>query len=109
MEIKFSHKDGIAILDIYGNLNSPVAEYFRSEFEKYTTQYHNFVFNMKHVDFMDSHGLGKMVSALKTVAKKKGDIKLACLNDSVMMIFEVTRAHKIFDIFDDVDTAVSSF
>jgi len=109
MKIDFTKKESIAVLSLDGNLDASVAEKFKSTFENYAKESSNFVIDMSKVGFIDSTGLGKIVSALRTVTVNNGDLKLAGINDEVMMVFQITRAYKIFDIYDSVDEAVKSF
>ncbi|MBC8417807.1 MAG: STAS domain-containing protein [Pseudomonadota bacterium] len=67
------------------------------------------VIDMGAVDFIDSSGLGSLVSALRSVNKLGGDIKISALKDQVRAIFELTRLHRIFGIYEDSDAAVKSF
>jgi anti-anti-sigma factor len=50
-----------------------------------------------------------MVSLVKGLREKKGDIKLVALTDDVRSIFQITRLDRIFQIFDTVQEAVESF
>jgi anti-sigma B factor antagonist len=67
------------------------------------------VIDMGGVDFIDSSGLGSLVSSLRTVNKLGGDIKISALQDQVRAIFELTRLHRIFGIYDDSTAAAMSF
>lgn len=69
----------------------------------------NLVIDMDGVDFIDSSGLGILVASLRTVNKKGGDIKISSLQDQVRSIFELTRLHRLFEIFDDSASAAKSF
>lgn len=109
MKIDFVKKESVVILSIDGSLDASVADQFKSVFENYAKENSNFVLDMRKVSFIDSTGLGKIVSALRTVSEKKGDLKIAGISDEVMMVFQITRAFRIFDIYDDVNEAVNSF
>ncbi len=69
----------------------------------------NLIVDMAGVDFIDSSGLGSLVSSLRVVNEQKGDIKVVALQKQVRSIFELTRLHHIFGIFDDVEAALKSF
>jgi anti-sigma B factor antagonist len=60
---------------------------------------------MAAIDFIDSSGLGALVGALKGVSKEKGEIRIAGLSPEVRTIFELTRLHRIFDIYENIETA----
>ncbi|MBL7213920.1 MAG: STAS domain-containing protein, partial [Desulfobacteraceae bacterium] len=59
--------------------------------------------------FTDSSGLGSLVSSLRSLNKLGGDIKIASLQDQVRAIFELTRLHRVFQVFDEREEAVKSF
>jgi anti-sigma B factor antagonist len=56
--------------------------------------------------FLDSAGLGSLVSILKTASQEKDKkIALASLSRQVRQIFELTKLYRLFDIYDSVDEA----
>ena len=65
--------------------------------------------NLEKVSFMDSSGLGIFVAAYKMTNQVGGAIKFAKPQKTLEKIFELTRIHKVFDIFDSVDEALQSF
>ena len=67
------------------------------------------VVDMAKTRFIDSTGLGKLISLLRTVTKNQGDIKIAGLNPNILELFKVTRLHRVFEIHDSVESAVDSF
>jgi len=58
---------------------------------------HRLVLNLGSVDFIDSSGLGALVSVLKNIGPE-GRIKLFAVNEGVRSIFELTRLDRVFDI-----------
>jgi anti-sigma B factor antagonist len=68
-----------------------------------------FIINLQSLEFIDSTGLGGLVSCLKRCIEAGGDLKIAQLPAKPRMVFEITRAHKVFDIFDDLETAIESY
>jgi anti-sigma B factor antagonist len=69
------------------------------------------VVDMSEVHFMDSSGLGALVSALKTLKLLKGggDIRLANVQPPVVALLEIIRLHRVFASYPSVDQAVQSF
>ena len=65
--------------------------------------------NLSEVPYMDSAGLGVLVSGLKNANRLSGDLRMWGLQDEVKSIFELTRLNKVFQIFDDETTAVMSY
>ena len=65
--------------------------------------------NLSEVPYMDSAGLGVLVSGLKNTNRQNGDLKLWGLQPDVRNIFELTRLNKVFQIFEDGVSALASF
>ncbi len=59
----------------------------------------NFVLNFKKCTFIDSTGLGVLVSVYKKCKNVNGSFKLYSINEEVMKIFSMTRLDKIFEIY----------
>jgi anti-sigma B factor antagonist len=67
------------------------------------------VLNLEQVDFIDSSGVGELVSSFTAVRNAGGDLKLLNLTKKVQDILNVTKLYTVFDIKDDEFTAVKSF
>ena len=69
------------------------------------------VVDMSAVDFVDSSGLGALVSALKAlkVLGGDGDVRLANVRPSVVALLEIIRLDRVFTSYPSVDLAVQSF
>ncbi len=110
MEISEEIRDTVAILKLVGRLDAPVVKILKDKVNDLLQRgQKNLVFDMADVTFMDSSGLGGMVAALRAVSQAGGDIRIAGLQPRVRALFELTRLHQVFQIFQDVDAAVQSF
>ena len=58
----------------------------------------NFIFNFSQCDFIDSTGLGALVSIYKKCDEKGGSVKLKSLKPDVEKLFKLTRLDKVFEI-----------
>lgn len=67
------------------------------------------VFDLHQLQFIDSSGLGSLLSVLRVLHSTGGELKLACMNKPVRTMFELVSMHKIFEIFNSTDEAVNSF
>ncbi len=67
------------------------------------------VVDLSSVAFVDSAGLGALVSALKSVRPSGGDVRICGARPEVTTVFELTRMTKIFRIFPDRESALASF
>lgn len=69
----------------------------------------NIVIDLQDVRFVDSSGLGSLVSGFKNASARNGNLKLSGLQPQVKSMFELTRLHRVFEIFPDSDEALASF
>ena len=67
------------------------------------------VIDLSRLRFIDSSGLGAMLSCLRQVSAKGGDLKLCGMTKQVRATFELVRMHRIFDIFSIREEAVQAF
>ncbi len=67
------------------------------------------VLDLSRVRFMDSSGLGAMLSCLRQLTARKGDLKLCGMSKQVRGAFELVRLNRIFDIYGNRAEAVLAF
>ena len=67
------------------------------------------VLNLAQVDFIDSSGVGELVSSFTAVRNAGGELKLLSLTKKVSDVLQVTKLYTVFDIKEDEFTAVKSF
>jgi anti-sigma B factor antagonist len=67
------------------------------------------LFNLGEVNYIDSSGLGNLVSVFTTVRKQEGELKLLNLTKKVHEVMQITKLYTVFDIMDDEAVAVKSF
>jgi anti-sigma B factor antagonist len=65
--------------------------------------------NLGDVNYIDSSGLGALVSSFTSVRKQGGELKLLNLTDRVTDLMQMTKLYTVFDIKDDEAVAVKSF
>ena len=112
MVVTCSKEHGIGVIQVGKPLTSATADAFRGQFSKWQSvepDVKNYVIDLKQVDFMDSAGLGTLIAVLKCVTEAGGAMKIACLQKKPRMVFEITRAYKVFEIYDTVDEALKMF
>ncbi|NDV19265.1 anti-sigma factor antagonist [Pseudodesulfovibrio sp. JC047] len=67
-----------------------------------------FLLNLSDVTFIDSSGLGAIISALRRVGVK-GDVKLCCVVEQVMEMLRLTRLDTVLEVFDSEEEGIASF
>lgn len=65
--------------------------------------------NLAELKYLDSSGLGELVTGCKLVKAKGGEFKLLNLNKKVAELLRVTKLYPLFDIYDDERRALASF
>jgi anti-sigma B factor antagonist len=65
--------------------------------------------NLEDVDYIDSSGIGELVSAYTTVRNSEGELKLLNLTKRVHDLLQITRLFTVFDVQSDEEKALLSF
>lgn len=65
--------------------------------------------NMAEVSYIDSSGIGEMVSGYTSVSNQGGQVKLLNLTKRVKDLLQITKLYTVFEVFDDEAHAVRSF
>ena len=109
MELKFRTQEDVGIIEVVGRLDATNAWEFKSKFTEYLTQTNRFVLNLEGLESIDSAGLSEIVSCLKAASEVGGDIRIVSLQKEPRMLFEITRADRIFDMYDELSSALDSY
>jgi len=68
-----------------------------------------FLLSLADVDYIDSSGLGELVSSFTKVKNQDGDLKLLQLTRRVRDLMQITKLLTVFDVYDDEAEAINSF
>lgn len=110
MPIATSQQGTITIMTLSGRFDALMAKEFKQVISGLiANRTISIAVDMAAVDFIDSSGLGALVGSLKGVTKEQGEIRIAGLSPEVRTIFELTRLHRIFDIFGSLEAALVEF
>ena len=66
------------------------------------------VLNLSKVEFMDSSGLGSLISIVKLLSNAHGKIVLCNVGDQIKKLFNLTRLNQVFQIFSNEQEAIDS-
>ena len=69
----------------------------------------NILFNLAQVSYVDSAGLGAIVSAYTTVTREGGTLKLANVTKKLQDLLSITKLLTVFETFDSEDEALRSY
>ena len=110
MEITKETADGVTVVTPHGEyLIAGNVDDFRHDITPVLEDNPQVVFDMTHLQFVDSSGIGAFLSCLRRVNAAGGDLKMYGISKQVYSVFQITRMHRIFDIFDTRDQAVQAF
>lgn len=112
MLVNCSKINGIGVVQVNKGLTAATVDSFRnqlSSWQEAERDVKNYVVDLEQVDFMDSAGLGTLIAALKRITERGGDMKIANLQKKPRMVFEITRAYKVFEIYETVEDALKGF
>jgi anti-sigma B factor antagonist len=110
MEITMREEGKLVVLNLSGRLDlasgSTLKEEIKGLTDKGTSHIH---LNLARVEFINSSGLGSLVSIMKEVRLQKGRLTLSDLAGYVQEIFDITQLSHIFEIFETEEEALGSY
>jgi len=111
VKIKERKRDGVAILEMSGKLmGGPDSEAFNEIVKTLIHEgTHNVIVSLERVKWVNSTGLGILISGYSTLKKSGGELKLLKVSDRIENIFIVSKLYTVFESYQDEDEAVRSF
>jgi anti-sigma B factor antagonist len=109
MEIVTEKIGAILKISIKGRLVVSTTEEFKNALAEAIASELWIVLDLSEMSYIDSSGLGAMVFAQQKLSEKGGELRLAALQPKPRIVFDITKVYRIFEIFDNVETALASF
>jgi anti-sigma B factor antagonist len=111
MKISTRNVDGVTILDCSGRItlgegSITLRDTVREQLAKGQKK---ILLNLGDVSYIDSSGIGELVSAFTTVRNQGGELKLLNLTKKVHDLLQITKLYTVFDVKDDETSAVKAF
>jgi len=103
--------DGIAVVDVSGRIIlGEETKLLRETIQRLIGAGQNdIILDLGEVSFIDSAGIGELVSAFTSVRNRGGELKLLKLTRRVRDVLQITKLYTVFDIRDDEAAAIKSF
>jgi anti-sigma B factor antagonist len=103
--------DGVTILDLSGRITLGEGSVVLRDTVRDILGKGNkrILLNLGEVNYIDSSGIGELVSAFTTVRNQGGELKLLNLTKKVHDLLQITKLYTVFDVKDDEAAAVKSF
>jgi anti-sigma B factor antagonist len=110
MKLETSTVAGIALVKPIGeHLDYENVEEFRRQMGEVLSAATEVVLDMSQLQFVDSSGLGAILSSLRRLSSEGGDLRLAGVNPSVAALLQLVRLDQIIGIYESSEAAVRSF
>ena len=111
MKATLRQVDGILVVDMSGRITlgegcTQLRELVREQLGKGTK---HLLLNLADITYIDSSGIGELVSGFTTVSNQGGKLKLLNLTKKVHDLLQITKLYTVFDVYDDEAKAVTSF
>jgi len=111
MKVSTRQVDGVTILDLSGRItlgegSVQLRDAIRDLLAKGSKL---ILLNLADVNYIDSSGIGELVSAYTTVRNQGGELKLLNLTKKVHDLLQITKLYTVFDVKDDEASAIASF
>lgn len=111
MRLNDREQDGIIVLEPKGKImGGPDASLLHDKLhECIEANKKQVVIDLAQVDWMNSTGLGILISSYTTLKNNGGELKLANVTDKIKSLLTITKLITVFEAFDSVDDALTSF
>jgi anti-sigma B factor antagonist len=103
--------DGITVVDLSGRITlGEGSVVLRDNVRELLAQGHKkILLNLGDVTYIDSSGIGELVSGFTSVRNQGGELKLLNLTKKVHDLLQITKLYTVFDIKDDEASAIAAF
>ena len=103
--------DGVTIVDLSGRITLGEGSVVLRDTVKEISSQGNkkILLNLGDVTYIDSSGIGELVSAYTSVRNAGGELKLLNLTKKVHDLLQITKLYTVFDISDDEASAIATF
>lgn len=111
MKMTDREQDGVVVLEPKGKImGGPDASLLHDKLHDIIEQgKRRVVIDLGKVDWMNSTGLGILISSYTTLRNNQGELKLANVTDKIQSLLTITKLVTVFDAYDSVDEAVEAF
>ena len=103
--------EGVNIIDLSGRITIGEGTVVLRDAVRSLLQRHekNILLNLADVSYIDSSGIGELVSSFTTLSSQGGKLKLLRLTKKVHDLLSITKLLTVFEVFDDEAKAIQSF
>ena len=111
MKVTTRQVDGVMVLDLSGRItlgegSVTLRDAIHDALAKGSKK---ILLNLGNISYIDSSGIGELVSAFTSVKNAGGDLKLLNLTKKVHDLLQITKLYTVFDIWDNETSAITAF
>jgi len=99
---------GVIVTVPGSHLDASNTKSFRDAMQPLLKAHSTVLLDLQEVEFIDSSGLGALLSCLRTMNSKQGELKLFSMSKPVQAMFELVRMHRLFAIYNTRDEALAT-
>ncbi len=110
MNLNVQSLEGAALVAVAAdNLDAGNSAEFKRAMAPLIEAHKRIVLDLAALTFVDSSGLGALISCLRQISNGGGELKLVNMSKSVRTLFELVRMHRVFDIYNSPAEALRTF
>jgi anti-sigma B factor antagonist len=110
MSFAVTKNDDVTLIEVEGQLIVGNRQELKQQvLEQLEAGDHKFVIDFANTGYIDSSGLGVLVSLSKKIREQGGELRLSSLNEDLRTLFELTKLDTLFRIADDKAQALKGF
>ncbi len=108
LRLEVSERDGWSVVEVGGEVDVATAPRLREQLIALVNeQRYQIVVSLEGVDFIDSTGLGVLISGLKRVRTHGGRFSLVCTEPRILKVFEITGLLAVFNVCGTLEDAMA--
>lgn len=99
---------GVIVEVLSDNLDASNAKAFKDAMQDVIQKNNLVILNLQRLEFVDSSGLGALLSALRSINDKEGELRLFGMTKPVQALFELVRMYRLFAIYGTQEEAIAA-
>lgn len=110
MKIRQEKRNDIIICFLEGEININNSPELRKAFDELIkANQKKVLLDFSNATYIDSSGLATLIEMFQRLKKIGGHLRLGSMNQKIKNVFEITKLHKLFEIFDTQEAALKAF
>jgi len=100
----------VTVCSLSGEININTSPELRKVFDELTAKkIAKVVLDLGSIEYIDSSGLATLIEMLRRMKRYNGKLRLYGLSEKIRSLFEITKLTKLFEMFDDEESALKEF